>query len=126
MNIKEWEEYIKSKYKVMQTYDFEELRYYLSDNGNYPEFTPSEVTEGQFADNEFFSAYLFDEREILKKDAITYNSGWATTIVLLASNDGETILDYSVLGLNGFDDKSVRKFFEEVITPIGDGQAEMR
>ena len=126
MNIKEWEQYIKTKYNVTKIDDFEELRYYLTSNDFYPEFTPSEITEGQFYDDEFYAAYLFNEREILNKDAITYNSGWTTTLVLLASTDGETILDYCVLGMNGFERSDVKNFFEQAVTPIGDGQAEMK
>ena len=59
MTIKEFENVIKSKYKVEIVKTFEGLRQYLTHEESYPTFTPFEVSEGVMDDNDFYAAYGF-------------------------------------------------------------------
>ena len=125
MNIQEWENYIRTKFNVDKIENISELQQYLT-NFACEDCDVEMLTEGQMTNDDFYAAYNFSEREFLNRDVITYNSGWGTTLVFISSIDGESISEYFVVGMNGFSNEDVKKFYEIVITPIGDGQSEMK
>ena len=125
MKILEWEEQIKKRLNFIKTQDFESLKNYLVNVNYYPTFTPSEVSEGVFFDEEFYAGFIFDEKEILKRDVQEVDSGWKTTIILLASIDGENILDYHIVGLNDFSRDELRKFIDFSTKSITENQDEV-
>lgn len=119
MTILEWEEQIKKLYNIKKVQNFDELKYYLTNINYYPNFEFSEVSEGQFYNEDFACAYVFDEKEILKKNNIVCDSGWNTTIIMLVSEDKENVDDYHIVGLNGFKRCDVRKFIKNTTSIIG-------
>lgn len=116
MKISEWENLINKKYKVLSTItNFADLRKYLTHSDSYPIFTPFEVSEGFMEDNDFYAAYVFDEKDIAKREInSSVDSGWNTTIVLTSSVDSVDIDDYFVHSSNGLTDKEYRKFLSYI------------
>ena len=115
MTIKEFEKNISKKYKVDKIEKFSDLRNYLTHSDSYPTFTPFEVSEGFMEDSDFYAAYIFDEKDIAKREInSTMDSGWNTTIVFASSVDGVHIEDYFVHTSNGLTDKEYRKFLSYI------------
>lgn len=114
MNISKWEKNISKTYNYEKIVVFDELKYFLSNPESYQsDFSPENISEGEISNDDFYAAYVFNEHEILNRDAIGYqNSGWTTTIVLSSVDKKDNITGFYVLGLNGFSEKDATKFFE--------------
>lgn len=114
MNIIDWENNLSKNLKYEKINTIDGLKDFVTNPENYSyNFSISEITEDSIADEDFYAAYILDEKEILKKDVISYsNSGWVTTIVVIGSSDKKKIDDYYILGLNGFTQEEVRQFLD--------------
>ena len=123
MKIKDWEKYVTEKYGAIKVTNFVDLKKYLSDQKNYAHnFTPEEITETVIMDNEYYSAYVFDENIIAKRKVISNdNSGWNTTIVFLASKDKVTISKYFIHDSNGLTSEEMDNFCND-IDPLDKGK----
>lgn len=123
MKIKDWEKYVTEKYNAHKIDNFIELKKYLTSPRNYAHnFTPEEITETVIMDNEYYSAYVFDENIIAKRKVISNdNSGWNTTIVFLASKDKVTISKYFIHDSNGLTSEEMDNFCND-INPLDDGK----
>ena len=112
MKIKEWESYVFQKYAAKKINQFSDLKEYLTDERNYTHnFTPEEITETEITNENYYSAYVFDENKIAHRNVSSHdNSGWNTTIVFLASNDKVNITDYFIHESNGLTRKEMDKF----------------
>lgn len=116
MKITEWENYVITKYNVKKIDDFLELKKYLTSPENYAfNFTPEEITETIIMNDEYYSAYVFNENDIAKRVVNSQdNSGWITTIVFLASNDNVNISKYFIHESNGLTREEMDKFCEDI------------
>lgn len=114
MNIIDWENNLSKNLKYEKINTIDGLKDFVTNPENYSyNFSISEITEDSIADEDFYAAYILDEKEILKKDVISYsNSSWVTTIVVIGSSDKKKIDDYYILGLNGFTQEEVRQFLD--------------
>ena len=123
MKIKDWEKYVTEKYNAHKIDNFIELKKYLTSPRNYAHnFTPEEITETVIMDNEYYSAYVFDENIIAKRKVISNdNSGWNTTIVFLASKDKVTISKYFIHDSNGLTSEEMDNFCND-IDPLDKGK----
>lgn len=123
MKIKDWEKYVTEKYGAHKIDNFIELKKYLTSPRNYAHnFTPEEITETVIMDNEYYSAYVFDENIIAKRKVISNdNSGWNTTIVFLASKDKVTISKYFIHDSNGLTSEEMDNFCND-INPLDKGK----
>ena len=123
MKIKDWEKYVTERYNAHKIDNFIELKKYLTSPRNYAHnFTPEEITETVIMDNEYYSAYVFDENIIAKRKVISNdNSGWNTTIVFLASKDKVTISKYFIHDSNGLTNEEMDNFCND-INPLDDGK----
>lgn len=121
MKIKDWEDYVIKKYNAQKIENFIDLKKYLSDPLNYAHnFTPEEITEMEIMNDEYYSAYVFDENIIAKRVVFSHsNSGWNTTIVFLASDDKENISNYFIHESNGLTREEMDKFCKD-IGPLGE------
>ncbi len=121
MKIKDWEKYVTEKYNAHKIDNFIELKKYLTSPRNYAHnFTPEEITETVIMDNEYYSAYVFDENIIAKRKVTSNdNSGWNTTIVFLASKDKVTISKYFIHDSNGLTSEEMDNFCND-INPLDD------
>jgi hypothetical protein len=115
MKIIDWENNLKKDLKFNKVTDIEELKDYTTNPDNYSyNFSAEEISEDTISNEDFYAAYILNEREILKRDTIAHgNSGWTTTIVMIGSADKKEIDDYCVLGFNGFTQDDVRAFFDK-------------
>lgn len=115
MTIKDWENNLKQDLNYEKVTDVEELKYFTTNPDNYSyNFSVEEITEDTISNDDFYAAYVLDEKEILKKETISYgNSGWTTTIVILSSSDKKDIEDYYIVGLNGFSPDDTRAFLQK-------------
>lgn len=77
MKIKDWEDYVIKKYNAQKIENFIELKKYLTSPENYAfNFTPEEITEMEIMNDEYYSAYVFDENIIAKRVVVSHsNSG---------------------------------------------------
>lgn len=123
MKNKDWEKYVTEKYNAHKIDNFIELKKYLTSPRNYAHnFTPEEITETVIMDNEYYSAYVFDENIIAKRKVISNdNSGWNTTIVFLASKDKVTISKYFIHDSNGLTSEEMDNFCND-INPLDKGK----
>lgn len=123
MKIKEWENYIFKKYKAIKLKKFFHLKNYLTNQENYSHnFNPEEITETEINNNEFYSAYVFDENIIANRIVQSNdNSGWKTTIIFLASKDKVNISNYFIHESNGLTRLEMNNFCKD-IDPLGDGK----
>lgn len=114
MKIIEWEKNISKTFNYEKFTAFEELKSFLSNPESYKDnFDPENVSEEEILNDEFYAAYVFNEHEILKRDAIGFsNSGWTTTIVLVAADRNKNVSGCFVLGLNGFTKNEISNFFK--------------
>ena len=121
MRIKDWENYVIKKYNAQKIDNFLELKQYLSDPINYAHnFTPEEITETEISNDEYYSAYVFDESIIAKREVQTkYESCWNKLIVILASVDNVNISNYCINTAGGLTEKESSKFYND-INPLGD------
>ena len=121
MRIKDWENYVTKKYNAQKIDNFLELKQYLSDSENYAHnFTPNEITETEISNDEYYSAYVFDESIIAKRVVVSHiNSGWNTTVVFLASKDKLNISNYFIHESNGLTRAEMDAFCKD-INPLGD------
>lgn len=116
MKITEWEKYVTTKYNAKKIDDFLELKKYLTSPENYAfNFTPEEITETIIINDEYYSAYVFNENDIAKRVVKSQdNSGWITTIVFLASIDNVNISKYFIHESNGLTREEMDKFCEDI------------
>ena len=116
MKILDWEKIVEKEYKVEKVYDIEDLKPYLTSPKNYENcFTVYDITETEILNENFFAAYVFDEREISKRDVISYtNSGWTTLIIFIETLDGENISNYFMHFSNVLEFEEVDKFLEKI------------
>ncbi len=116
MKIKDWEDYVIKKYNAQKIENFIELKKYLSDPLNYAHnFTPEEITEMEIMNDEYYSAYVFDEDVIAKRKVKTkYESCWNKLIVTLASKDKLTISNYCINSAGGLTDEESSIFYNDI------------
>lgn len=116
MKIKEWEKYVFNKYKAIKVKNFSELKNYLSYKNAYStNFTPKGVNEGEFSNEEFYGAYVFDENDIAGREVETrMEYGWTKLIVLIASNDAENISDYTINTAGGLTAEETTAFYRDI------------
>ncbi len=121
MKIKDWEKYIIKKYDAIKINDFVDLKKYLTNQENYAHnFTPEEITETVIMNDEYYSAYVFDESKIAHRQVqSTDNSGWSTTVVFIASYDKVNISDYYIHGSNGLTRHEMDEFCRDIY-PLAD------
>lgn len=121
MKIKDWEKYIVKKYNAIKINDFVDLKKYLTNQENYAHnFTPEEITETVIMNDEYYSAYVFDESKIAHRQVqSTDNSGWNTTVVFIASYDKVNISDYYIHESNGLTRLEMDEFCRD-IDPLAD------
>ncbi len=121
MKIKDWENYVIKKYNAQKIDNFLELKKYLSDLKNYAHnFTPEEITETEISNDEYYSAYVFDESIIAKREVQTkYESCWNKLIVILASVDNVNISNYCINTAGGLTEEESSKFYND-INPLKD------
>lgn len=121
MKIKKWEEYVIKKYEAIKVDNFLELKKYLSNEKNYAHnFTPEEITETEIMNDEYYSAYVFDESKIVKRDVKSkHNTCWNKLIVVLASKDFVNISNYCINTAGGLTDKEYTIFYND-INPLGE------
>ena len=115
MKIKDWEKYVTEKYNAHKIDNFIELKKYLTSPRNYAHnFTPEEITETVIMDNEYYSAYVFDESKIANREVVTkYESCWNKLIVVLASNDNINISNYCINTAGGLTDEESIRFYRD-------------
>ena len=121
MKIKDWEKYVTEKYGAIKVTNFVDLKKYLSDQENYAHnFTPEEITETVIMNDEYYSAYVFDESKIANRDVITkYESCWNKLIVVLASKDKINISKQCINTAGGLTDEESIRFYRD-INPLDD------
>lgn len=123
MKIKDWEKYVTEKYGAIKVTNFVELKKYLSDQENYAHnFTPEEITEMEIMNDEYYSAYVFDESKIANREVVTkYESCWNKLIVVLASKDNINISNYCINTAGGLTYEESCKFYRD-INPLDKGK----
>ncbi len=123
MKIKDWEKYVTEKYGAIKVTNFVDLKKYLSDQKNYAHnFTPEEITETLIMNDEYYSAYVFDESKIANREVVTkYESCWNKLIVVLASKDNINISNYCINTAGGLTYEESCKFYRD-INPLDDGK----
>ncbi len=116
MKIKNWENHVYKKYGAEKIENFSDLKNYLTSPKNYAHnFTPGEITEGYIENDEFYSAYVFDEYKIANRSFMTYrNTCWTTTIVFLASKDTVNISNYFIHTAGGLTEEELSKFYNDI------------
>ena len=121
MKIKDWEKYVTEKYGAIKVTNFVDLKKYLSDQENYAHnFTPEEITETVIMNDEYYSAYVFDESKIANREVVTkYESCWNKLIVVLASKDNINISNYCINTAGGLTYEESCKFYRD-INPLDD------
>ena len=120
MKIKDWENYVINKYGAQKVDDVLKLKQYLTNQFSYSyNFTPEEITETEITNEDYYSAYVFNEDEIAHRKVISHdNSGWKTTIIFIASNDKINISNYFIHESNGLTREEMDKFCNDVY-PLG-------
>lgn len=121
MKIQDWENYVTQKYNAQKIDNFLELKKHLSDPAHYAHnFTPEELTETIISNDEYYSAYVFDESVIAKREVQTkYESCWNKLIVFLGSVDNVNISNYCINCAGGLTEDESSKFYHD-INPLED------
>lgn len=119
MKILDWEKKIHSKYtfiKIDKEHKSQINEYRMWRRGDDDKVSIESITEGDINDEDFYASYVFNEEQIVGHQ-ITHSmcdSGWLTTIVFIASNDGVNISDYFIHGPYGIRDEDLNDFCDFV------------
>lgn len=122
MKIKEWENYVFNKYNAKKIKDVSDLKVYFTNPMHYFDcFTINSIVENHFNDEEFYSAYVFEDSKISKRKNLIINeyASWKTTIVFLASQDGSNISDIYFHSSGALNNDEYSRFLKEITYKSG-------
>ena len=117
MTILEFEKKVFSKYGAVKVQDLSSLKTFLT---HQPQenisFSPEVLTENEIQNNEFYAAYVFDEKKLTKRKVLKplSDSGWQTTIIFLAVQDGVNIEEWFMHDSNSLTVSEIKNFLLDV------------